>query len=221
VDADLVKTFLDRYRDVRAADAQQVSCELDRLRATIDSSIQERNKCAPDFNIFSILDVERKEYVHSNFLAHLLEPRGKHGQRALFLDKFLKMCGYTADITPWHDQIWVRREATIFEGRFDILIHAPGHLCWLIENKIHAPESDTQLEIYEKWLRDRREPQRDKRLVFLTLHGTTSKHIPKKKYLPLSYDKHIRSWLTSCREDITASHVQWMIDQYLSAIGKL
>ncbi len=219
METDAVRTFLDRCRDARASELQEISGELDRLRAKVDAATQEHNKLAPDFNVFSVLNVEEDECIHSNFLANLLEPTGKHGQGTLFLASFLRMCGLTQDITPWVDEIWVRREAAVFEGRFDILIHAAGRLCVLVENKINAAESDKQLAVYEKWLRRRRELQCDKRLVFLTPTGTLSKTIRSDKYLPLSYDENIRLWLTSCREKIAPLHVQCVVDQYLSTIS--
>jgi hypothetical protein len=48
------------------------------------------------FNIFSILQVDHYEVrTHSPFLAELLNPRGSHGQGAVFLKHFLDILAIT------------------------------------------------------------------------------------------------------------------------------
>jgi hypothetical protein len=79
-----------------------------------------------------------------------------------------------ADLQVWADQIWVRREAAIFRGRFDLLIHAPQRLCLVIENKINAPEGDSQLVRYRQWM-VKRPKSECKLLVYLTPSGRRAK----------------------------------------------
>src|SRR4051812_21689271 len=43
------------------------------------------------FNIFNVLDLEYHETrLHSKFIAELLNPQGSHGQKTVFLKRFLE-----------------------------------------------------------------------------------------------------------------------------------
>lgn len=47
-----------------------------------------------NFNIFSVLQMESDEVkTHSRFLAELLNPKGSHGQKDVFLKKFIERFG--------------------------------------------------------------------------------------------------------------------------------
>ncbi|MDP9665974.1 UNVERIFIED_ORG: hypothetical protein J2W16_003709 [Pseudomonas cremoricolorata] len=56
------------------------------------------------FNIFSITRIERAEVnTHSAMIAELLNPKGRHGQGACFLELFLATMGFdttAASATP-------------------------------------------------------------------------------------------------------------------------
>ena len=145
---------------------------------------------------------------------------------SLFLKTFLQLCEAERgtsptlmDIDALIGQITVSREATIFNGRCDLLITAPGRFCILIENKIYASENDTQLARYRDWLSWQREPRRHQFLVFLTQHGIPAKNLPDGAYIPLSYTSHVRTWLSKCLHEIKAPHVRSTVEQYVNLVS--
>jgi len=233
-----LQDFLDRYREARAKqtaqEAQGLAAQLGGIRSALEAAktlrAEHAHLFAPDFNIFDILDVAEKESVHSNLLGELLDPHGSHGCGTLFLTSFLNLCEparnslplLSADIDSWASHILIRREAAIFRGRFDLLIHAPGHLCLIIENKINAAAGDSQLSRYRDWLKKRPEPVQNKLLIFLTprMKGRSAGDIRDGEYLWLSYVTHIWNWLGECRERIEAPSVRSLIDQYLGTIAE-
>jgi hypothetical protein len=233
-----IRDFLNRYRAARvkqaALEAQGLADQLGGIRSSLEAAKQRRAELAhlfaPDFNIFNILDVTEKEFVHSNLLGELLDPSGTHGCGTLFLSSFLDLCEparngmppLSAEIDTWASDILVRREAAIFRGRFDLLIHAPGHLCLIIENKINAAAGDSQLSRYRDWLKKRPEPTQSKLLIFLTprMKGRSAGDIRDGEYIWLSYVTHIWNWLEECRERIKAPSVRSLIDQYLGTIAE-
>lgn len=45
-----------------------------------------------NFNVFSILDIKEKESTHSRFITELLNPKGTHGLKDVFLKLFINQC---------------------------------------------------------------------------------------------------------------------------------
>ena len=230
-----VQDFLDRYKVARAKQLEQKASELaigiSRIRPGFEAAKRLRSEharlVAPDFNLFTILQVSRKESAHSNFLAELLNPMGKHGQRTLFLEKFVRLCergeGRTSpeaiDVSSWAEKVTVAREATIFNGRCDLLIYAPNHLCVLIENKIDAVEEETQLVRYKDWISKQREPSHNRFLVFLTRQGLSAKSLPDGDYIRLSYVLDLHQWLSNCLQEIQAPHVRSAVAKYVELLA--
>ena len=100
-------------------------------------------------DIFDVLQIHHLEYVHSNFLAWLLDPRQSHGIESHFLRSFLSrtvdaaqqqvVCTMSPDRI--HSTDWSETEV-LREWRYiDILIlnRKEGFVC-AIENKIWAEE---------------------------------------------------------------------------------
>lgn len=64
-----------------------------RIRPVIEkykTALEEKRKSGDCFNIFSVLNVQRKEVRHSAFLSALLDPNGEHGLGNKFLSDFIK-----------------------------------------------------------------------------------------------------------------------------------
>jgi len=81
-----------------------------------------------NFNIFSILDMERKEVeTHSKFIYELLDTKGSHGQGELFLQLFIS--GVLK--LPDEDVLAVKREDvtryTDRNRRIDFVIESKEH----------------------------------------------------------------------------------------------
>lgn len=129
---------------------------------------------APAFNVFRLLDLERAETVHTQFLADLLNPSGTHGQGVLFLEHFLSTIrrdDLKALLPSRAGQVWVTAEFRLDSGkRPDIALSCPHQFFVVIENKIGSDASEGQLQNYRDWL-DRFPALDEARrvLVFLTV----------------------------------------------------
>lgn len=173
--------------------------------------------------------LRRKEVVHSNAIAGLLDPRGIHDQGPLFLKQFLRWCNQKpefpdvlASMSSWLSSFIVRRESRIHgQRRPDLILRARGHFCFVIENKIHSPEGEAQLPDYAKWLRACAEPA--KALIFLTPNGrqSTQSGISRDEYFCFSYRKDARGWLINCLDQIRAASVRAFVAAYLRTISAL
>ena len=95
-----IVNFLYRFRaftdQLTVLRLQQFESDFGRLEvelAELQAKAEERNKAvASGFNIFRLLSVAHREvHTHSALLADFLNPDGRHGQRHLFLDSFLKV----------------------------------------------------------------------------------------------------------------------------------
>jgi len=190
---------------------------------------------APEHNILRMLKVTRSEIgLHSPFLADLLSPYGSHGQGVLFLQEFLRMLAQCApypgapDYRPQLVSIveqmserplpyeWsVGRE----RQKIDISIRnqwLAGGLIIFIENKIDAGEQPNQLTRYRELL-DSLSSYKLRVLVYLTPGvGPTSGQ----PHVHITYDDHIRDWLTACSDAVIAHHVKYNIAQYIDALDE-
>ena len=122
------------------------------------------------FNVFDILNINRQELRHSDFLAFLLDPN-KSGEIGLqFSRNFLAML--SKDIVPTKlnffdmfygniEKIIVSREVAVKNGRIDILIELEikkenrRNIVIVIENKVDTGEHDNQLGKYKEFLCER------------------------------------------------------------------
>ena len=94
----------------------------------IVSRQQERSRLlGEEFNLFEILRVGHYEVTtHSRLIAELLDPAGRHGQGALFLEAFLDTFGLEGKIDPKSAKVYTERylgpKTKDSGGRIDILI---------------------------------------------------------------------------------------------------
>lgn len=109
------------------------------------------------FNPFSVLKIENYEIRHSNVLGWLLDPNESHGLGDFFFKKVVSQIILENEeivseeinlldihLGDFNDSIMRREEKNI-----DILVRSPSNnLLLLIENKIHATESEKQLKKY-------------------------------------------------------------------------
>ena len=176
------------------------------------------------FNIFSILGMERLEcQTHSAFIFELLNPRGSHGQKDIYLKDFVN---HTLDLKDFDFQnIKVEREWSIGEwGRIDLVIENKESLI-IIENKIDAGDQPEQLKRY--WEFAKRSKKKFE-IYYLTLEGRE----PSEESLGyseievncLSYQDDILNWLKRIigvgKTPILPS-VRETILQYIKLIEKL
>jgi hypothetical protein len=194
------------------------------LKVAIEVASEDALRTAPHFNIFQVLKVSHKEAAHSDFLAQLLDPRGQHGQRTLFLSNFLRVIQKQGalqglDLNGLEEHLQhttVNREATIITGRCDLTVQLPSRFFVLMEVKVWAPEGDQQLARYARWLQTQRATFPHRALVFLTPNGRAANSSEASTYTPLSFRLNIRDWLRDCLSQITPLHVKAAIEEYVT-----
>jgi hypothetical protein len=110
---------------------------------------------APSVSIFKYFSPSEDDVT--KILRHLLDPKGDHGQGALFLGTFLAQVELGFPIPePELGLATVRTQVqTVFNRRPDLLISVPGRLVLGLENKINAADLDTQVAAYVECVRKR------------------------------------------------------------------
>jgi hypothetical protein len=179
------------------------------------------------FNVFSILQMERKENAtHSAFLCELLNPKGSHLKGTVFLELFLQTIGdktidfKTAKVKPEHH---VGKKDVLGKtgGRIDIYIWDKEGNSISIENKIDAGEQEAQLERYYNHNKSKNT------VYYLTKYGVPSEECKDqltvgKHYFLLSYKATITNWLQVCmKESFDSPILRETIKQYFILIKKL
>ena len=177
-----------------------------------------------DFNIFSVLHMERDEVnTHCRLIYELLNPDGSHGMGDTFLREFFSVLSLHY---PENAAVTVSREYSFSDGRIgriDILLEGPG-FCYPIEAKIGAPDQDAQVSRYMAFARKRAE---DSRVFYLTLQGEEPSEYSTGPdsdldIVCISFEHEIRRWLLRCGELAwSVPAVSEIIRQYISLIDKL
>jgi hypothetical protein len=182
-----------------------------------------------NFNVFRILKLESSEVrMHSAFLAELLNPKGTHGQKDVFLKLFVEaFCFKKKLIETENCAVEIEKHTGFLNetqtegGRIDIFItdRYKNHI--VIENKIYAGDQKNQLVRYHKY-------SPNSNLIYLTLFGTEpsieSRGILEidNHYKCCSYTTDIYNWLEKCRKEVTILPIlRESITQYLNLIKYL
>lgn len=204
-----------------------------RIRPVIEkykTALEEKRKSGDCFNIFSVLNVQRKEVRHSAFLSALLDPNGEHGLGNKFLSDFIKNIvhqqkniGFDWDC----NDVYVNTEEPTDEkdGRMDIYLRSKKTIV-IVENKIDAKDGEKQLIRYDNHAKTKGD---NHCLLYLTLNGQCASEITTNSenqtlkantdYFPISYKNDILPWLERCLE-IAKQHprVRETIAQYIDLI---
>ena len=217
-------------------DIQRFFQEVASICALEQAQQEERNRKGENFNLFSILSIERYELKHSALIANLLDPKGSHGCGDAFLRAFfeiaLKGTAYPFESnTPPHSytEYYTGPIAGDTGGRIDILVESKSsHYGLIIENKIYAGDQDKQLTRYDNYGKETFGA--DKYLLaYLTLYGydaskesTATKSAEEVGYLRLSYAEDILRWLEQCaRLAYDKPLVRESLNQYIRTIKQL
>ena len=72
-------------------DIQRFFQEVASICALGQEQQEERNRKGENYNLFSILNIERYELKHSALIANLLDPKGSHGCGDAFLRAFFEI----------------------------------------------------------------------------------------------------------------------------------
>lgn len=182
-----------------------------------------------NFNIFSVMGMESNEVkTHSAIIGALLNPKGSHGQKDVFLKLFIKICEKndilldisTNDaITKIEESVGKINGEGTEGGRIDILVHDTKNQAFVIENKIYAPEQNNQIGRYNKAF-----PNAP--IFYLTLTGDKPKSsgelIENVDYFIISYKEHILLWLEECvKEAVKFPMLREVLNQYINLVKKL
>ena len=217
-------------------DIQRFFQEVASICALEQAQQEERNRKGENYNLFSILSIERYELKHSALIANLLDPEGSHGCGDAFLRAFfeiaLKERTYLfEDCTLPHSytEYYTGPIAGDTGGRIDILVESKSsHYGLIIENKIYAGDQDKQLTRYDNYGKKTFGAGRYL-LVYLTLYGydaskesTATKSAEEVGYLRLSYAEDILRWLEQCvRLADNKPLVRESLNQYIRTIKQL
>lgn len=175
-----------------------------------------------EFNIFSILDVERKEVsTHSAILYPILNPFGPHDMGDTYLFEFFRIMGIPKDFCECKWKVY--REFRFYDGRIDIFFRSHKK-CIALEMKIDARDQERQLIRYEDYLK---KISKDYFLIYLTLDKKSPslqslQGIDESKLICSSFNEDIRTWLKSCI-DIAKKNLQdySLLLQYYNLLEKI
>ena len=219
-------------------DIQQFFREVENICTREQALQEERHRKGENYNLFSILNIERYELKHSALIANLLDPKGSHGCGDAFLRAFfeiaLKERAYPfEDCTHLHSytEYYTGPIAGDTGGRIDILVESKSkssHYGLIIENKIYAGDQDKQLTRYDNYGKETFGAD-GYLLVYLTLYGydaskesTATKSAEEVGYLRLSYAEDILRWLEQCvRLADNKPLVRESLNQYIRTIKQL
>lgn len=159
-----------------------------------------------NFNLFSILNIERTELKHSSMIAELLNPRGSHYMKDSFLKAFIEIIdsklNFNFDNTEVYKEYYIGEINKNYTkgGKIDILIEDYDNLI-IIENKIDAYDEKKQMLRYYNYAKAN---GRNYELYYLTIGGhTASDYSTGGKeiiYNCISYRNTITKWLEKCSE---------------------
>ena len=192
------------------------------------------------FNIFSVLGIESRENkTHSAFLSELLNPKGNHHQKDVFLKLFLQVVNKeisrkegepdlierfinsakTEVVTEF--TIGKRNDVDKEGGRVDIFLKNRNNII-CIENEIYASDQYAQIERYCNY------KEEYNTVFYLTLKGEDPHQNSRgelesgEHFFNISYSDHIVEWLELCLKEVpNLTSVREAINQYILIIKKL
>lgn len=204
--------------------------QLNNLLAQISLIVKKNNEILDAtggrFNVFNIIGLASDEVrLHSALIAELLNPKGPHGLGDEFLKTFISQIQYddfecsTAKIKV---EMSVGNLSDTEGGRIDIVISDNNGNAIIIENKIYANDQRAQLIRYDN--HGNKYYNGKYKILYLTLDGreATKESAGNVKYIPISYEKHILTWLENCvMIAVRNPLVRETINQYITLIKQL
>jgi hypothetical protein len=181
------------------------------------------------FNIFSILKMDHYENeTHSAFLGELLNPKGSHSKKSIFLRLFLDLVSYKGNLDVDNASVVLEKDIGSVDhdrktgGRIDIYIFDHSGNSISLENKIYAGDQDNQIARYVNHNKEKNT------VYYLTLEGEQASASSKRDleeerdYFVISYRSTILYWLQQChKESVDSPILRETISQYINLIKKL
>lgn len=189
--------------------------------------LENHNKHGEDFNLLSLLNMERKEVgTHSILIHSLLNKNEKHGQGSEFLRLFMLHVLNIENDNP-NNCVVKREDLTAEQRRIDFTIETPFELIG-IEMKIDASDQKNQLnDYYNELITRTTHTDKKVKIFYLTPEGTEPSKfslntLNSDRVNLISFSEHILTWLAECQK-ITGLKpiVHSSIVQYETAIQSL
>lgn len=181
-----------------------------------------------NFNIFSILDVERKEVsTHSAFIFELINPKGSHKQNNRYLKFFVEEVLGIMNFDFSTASVYKEKYAGKY-GRIDLFIESQNYKI-VIEVKIDADDQPKQLQKYFDYLIKFKSTKQQYVIYYLTLnrgeptklsYGDLKEKDRKSIHL-ISFENDILRWLLECTRQIKIDRVNQAILQYVDIVKKI
>lgn len=192
------------------------------LQGKIETIEEIQRQKGETFNIFSVLNMERREVeTHSALIYDLIYPKGSHSQGNKYLELFVdKVLGF--EEFDFRD-IDVKREDPTNEGRrIDFTIENEKYFI-AIEMKIDAGDQDKQLFDY---VTHANKQKKEAKLFYLTLDGKEASEKSTKgeilDYKRLSFALEIVDWIEACIEkSASLPIIRESLIQYANIIRKI
>ena len=189
-------------------------------KKVISNRIKRRKDAGGDYNIFSVLRVERDEvFTHSNLIYSFLDPDSGHFMGTTYLNLFAKhVLGFNNPEESWH----AVREWPFSDGRIDFVVYS-GNFYNAIEMKIDACDQEAQLSRYERYAKSKN-PNYE--VFYLTITGKDATEQSasglEKDYRRISFCQHILEWLNCCLGVTPISNKAYnALKQYTELVQKL
>lgn len=196
---------------------QRVERVLKQIRELKEEDERAAKATGKNFNVFSVLGVERKEVRHSAFLKDLLDPKGTHSQGIVFLKHFLKLPPLLEKLPRLFYENFGEFQVTKEQyapysddehGWIDIFLKKRD-ACIIIENKIDKSLDPGQLNKYYTYARGYFE-DRQIGLIYLTPDGKKpseeslagQESLDADRVICISYESHLVEWLEDCLKEV-------------------
>lgn len=193
-----------------------------------NDELEELENMIAEFNMFEVMGAIRQELRHSDFLAFMLNPSGKHGLGDKFLKRFLmrvlKETDVQIDVSAIHVDVLDLSGATVEREsqHIDILVHdVKQEFVCVIENKIYSGEHSDQLNRYLDIAKKRFGNVKYFIPIFLSPDGTPPED-EDSPYIPVSYSL-VHKTLETVRESNQASlglSVNLMMEHYTTMLRR-
>lgn len=206
---------------------------LQSINGILEKEKVEKERCernGDSFNLFTSLNQNTSELIHSRMIAELLNPKGTHGKGSFFLKRFMSL--YDLEFTLDFESVSVFTEYDIGPisknftsgGRIDILITDANNHALIIENKIYSTDQKKQLLRYANYAKRKKY---DYRIIYLSLdchepsEFSTGKN-PDYGYVMFSYEDDIILWLDQCMKECSSEGTLYSsLFQYSQCIKEL
>lgn len=180
--------------------AKRQEALISEARKIISNNNEKRKNSGGDFNIFSILGIERDEvFAHSNMIYSFLNPDSGHFMGKEYLKLFVKHVMEINDPIELSKEWFAEREWPFSNGRIDFVVFSDSRYA-AIEMKIDASDQEAQLSRYEQYAKMQNRQNYD--VFYLTIDGKDASEQStaglQKDYHRISFRKHIVDWLNLC-----------------------